>query len=97
MMDDQSDANRIKSLIEWPNVIRNTSYRVMRLVFKFLYRHVNFWGRISCSDKLRFMRPIDAGSSADEKDLAARQFQVVLQGFGQHLHGGDQHVEDCIE
>lgn len=41
MMDDQSDANRIKSLIEWPNVIRNTSYRVMRLVFKFLYRHVS--------------------------------------------------------
>ena len=43
------------------------------------------------------MRPIDAGSSADETDLAARQFQVVLQGFGQHLHGGDQHVEDFIE
>ena len=41
MMDDQSDANMIKSLIEWPNFIWNTSLRVIRIVFKFFYRPVS--------------------------------------------------------
>ena len=36
----------------------------------------------------------DAGVvAADEEDLVALQFQVVNEGAGQHLHGGDQDAE----
>jgi hypothetical protein len=33
----------------------------------------------------------DAGVvAADEEDLVALQFQVAVEGAGQHLHGGDE-------
>jgi len=36
----------------------------------------------------------DAGVVAtDEEDLIALQFQVTVQGIGQHLHGGDEDAE----
>ena len=51
------------------------------------------------------VQPIeDAGVvAADEEDLVALQFQVAVQGAGQHLHGGDEDAEglgeqgDCRE
>ena len=40
----------------------------------------------------------DAGVvAADEEDLVALQFQVAVEGSGQHLHGGDQDVEGLGE
>jgi hypothetical protein len=36
----------------------------------------------------------DAGVVAgDEEDLVALQIEVAIQGFYQHLHGGDEDVE----
>ena len=40
----------------------------------------------------------DAGVvAADEEDLVALQFQVAVQGAGQHLHGGDEDAEGLGE
>ena len=40
----------------------------------------------------------DAGVvAADEEDLVALQFQVAIEGAGQHLHGGDQDAEGLGE
>jgi hypothetical protein len=35
------------------------------------------------------VQPIGA-AAADEEDLVALQFQVAIEGAGQHLHGGDE-------
>ena len=34
---------------------------------------------------------------ADEEDPVALQFQVAVQGAGQHLHGGDEDAEGLGE
>ena len=40
----------------------------------------------------------DAGVvAADEEDPVALQFQVAVQGAGQHLHGGDEDAEGLGE
>jgi hypothetical protein len=40
----------------------------------------------------------DAGVvTADEEDLVALQFQVAVQGAGQHLHGRDEDAEGLRE
>ena len=40
----------------------------------------------------------DAGVvAADVEDLVALQFEVAVQGFDQHLHGGDKDIEGLGE
>jgi len=34
-------------------------------------------------------------AAADEEDLVALQFQVAIEGAGQHLHGSDKDAEGC--